>query len=82
MMGFGFGGMGWLAMLVFWGVIITLAVWVLGKLFPRVADTPPSQSASRHNATPESPLEILEQRYARGKLSRSEYEAMHRDLQA
>jgi len=55
---------------------------VLGKLFPRVADTPPSQPASRRNAAPESPLEILDQRYARGEISRREYEAMRHDLYA
>jgi len=82
MMGFGFGGMGWLSMLVFWVVIIALAVWVLGKLFPRVADTPPAQPTSRRNAAPESPLEILDQRYARGEISRRDYEAMRRDLHA
>lgn len=82
MMGFGFGGIGWLSMLVFWVAIIALAVWVLGKLFPRVADTPPPQTASRRNAAPESPLEILDQRYARGEISRREYEAMRRDLHA
>ncbi len=80
MMGFGFGSMGWLSMLVFWVVIIALAVWVLGKIFPQVADTPPSQPRGRRNAAPESPLEILEQRYARGEISRNEYEAMRRDL--
>jgi len=69
-------------MLVFWVVIIALAVWVLGKLFPRVADTPPSRSAGRRNATPESPLEILDQRYARGEIPRNEYEAMRHDLHA
>jgi len=69
-------------MLVFWVAIIALAVWVLGKLFPRVADTPPSRPASRRNAPLESPLEILDQRYARGEISRREYEAMRHDLHA
>ncbi len=47
MMGFGFGSMGWLSMLVFWVVIIALAVWILSKLFPGVTETPTSQPESR-----------------------------------
>jgi len=47
MMGVGFGGMGWLSMLVFWVVIIALAVWILSKLFPGVTDRPASQPGSR-----------------------------------
>ena len=82
MMGFGFGSMGWLSMLVFWVVIIALAVWVLGKLFPRVADTPPSQLTGQQEDPTGPALKVLEQRYARGEITKSEYEAMRRDLHA
>ncbi len=81
MMGFGFGSMGWLSMLIFWVVIIALAVWMLGKLFPQVADTPPPQPRGRREDSVGPALEVLEQRYARGEITKSEYEAIRRDLQ-
>ncbi len=58
-------------MLVFWGLVITgivLAIrWLLG-VGPR--REPPHDSA----------LQILRERYARGELSREEFEAKKRDL--
>lgn len=77
MMGFGFGGLGWLFMVIFWGAVIGLAVWVLSKLFPHVTDT---SSSRPKNNSPEPPLEILRHRYARGEISGREYETMRRDL--
>lgn len=76
-MGFGFGALGLILMLVFWLVVIGLAVWLLSNLFPRATDafrTPKSDSS-------ESPLEILQQRYARGEISRAEYNEMRKELQ-
>lgn len=72
----GFGGI-W--MILFWVVIIGLAVWLLGNLFPRTTSAPPAQRSS--NEVSESPLEILKQRYARGELSKEEYETIRHDLE-
>ena len=83
MMGFGMGGFGGLDvvyMLIFWVVIIGLGVWLLSRLFPRVTGDTPSRSTTGRGDLSESPLEILRQRYARGELSRTEYEEMRRDL--
>ncbi len=90
MMGFaGFGGFGFLIMLFFFFVIIGLAVWLVNSLFPRTPESaPPYTSApggrSGGHAPPsaESPLDILKRRYARGELTKSEYEAMRDDLSA
>jgi putative membrane protein len=68
-------------MLIFWVVIIALAVWLLSNLFPRVTSNSPSQPVVRRDAPSGSPLEILQQRYARGEISRAEYEEMRRALQ-
>jgi putative membrane protein len=81
MMGFGFGGFGFIFMLIFWVVIIALAVWLLSNLFPRVTSSSPFQPIVRRDDPFESPLEILQQRYARGEISRAEYEEMRRALQ-
>ena len=80
MMGFGFGGFGILFMLVFWVGIIALGVWLLSSLFPRAAGPAPSQNTWQREAAPESALEILQRRYARGEISRGEYEQMRQEL--
>jgi putative membrane protein len=80
MMRFGFGGLGFILMLVFWVAIIALAIWLLSNLFPQTTDTSPIPFATQHNDSPESPLDILERRYARGEISKAEYEQMRRNL--
>jgi putative membrane protein len=70
--GFGGGGMG-LGMLVFWGLIIA-AIVLLARGF---------SGSSREGATrtrDNSPLDILRERYARGEIDKSEFEAMRREL--
>jgi putative membrane protein len=80
MMGFSFGGFGIVYMLIFWVVIVGLAVWLLSSLFPRGTNNTSSHATTRQNEPLESPLEILQQRYARGEISKAEYEEMRRDL--
>lgn len=66
----GMGGFGLIWMLLFWGVLILLAIWLVSLLFPAVKKSEPPE-----NALP-SALEILKERYARGELSREEYQQM------
>lgn len=67
-------GMGWWMLfgsvwfVVFWGVII----WIAAKLFGR------DEARSRD----ESALEIARRRYARGEISREQFEQIRRDLSA
>ena len=77
-----FGGIGLIFMVIFWIVIIALAVWVLGRLFPGVASASSPQPPVRHSVPPQSALEIARQRYARGEISKAEYEEIRRDLEA
>lgn len=71
MMGFGmFGGMA-----LFWLILIALAVLVVRALFSS------GSSGSGRAHIPPSALEILEQRYARGELTREQYQQMRKDLQ-
>lgn len=81
MMGFGFGGSGIIYMIIFWVVVIGLAVWLLSNLFPRRTDDVSPHATTRQDGPPESALEILQRRYARGEISKAEYEEMRRDLQ-
>ena len=69
-------GMGWwmvfgvLWMLVFWGGIIALIVWVVVRL-------------TRHGVTVDggkTPLDIAKERYARGEITKEQFEQIKRDL--
>jgi len=88
MMGFGFGGASFLLMFIFWVVVIAVAIWLLSSLFPRATGDSSSRTTMPFDAargapgdTPsESALEILKHRYARGEISRAEFEQMRHDL--
>lgn len=81
MMGFGFGGLGFILMIFFWVVIIGLAVWLLSSLFPRAKGTSSPLCTAQRSDPSDSSLEILKQRYARGEISRAEYEGVRRHLE-
>ncbi len=81
MMGFGMGGLSLIFMVVFWVMIIALAVWLLSSLFPRAKSTSSPLFTTQRSDPSESPLEILKQRYARGEVSKAEYEGVRRDLE-
>jgi putative membrane protein len=78
--GTGMMGFGFLLMLLFWGGVIALAVWLVGLLFPGAASH--STSALDGNGRGgETALEILKKRYARGELSKHEYQQIREDLE-
>ena len=76
--GAGFGLIGLLLMVLFWGGLILLAVWLVKAIFPgsrgerSTSKTPPKAS--------ESASEILAQRYARGEITREQFEIMKQDI--
>ena len=61
--------LGGLWMLLFWGGIIALIVWVVVRLTGHGGGT-----ASRH------PLDVAKERYARGEINREEFEQLKKDL--
>jgi len=69
-------GFGLIWMLFFWGGLILLAVWLISVLFP-TNPTPPSSNTFN---PPARARDILDQRYARGELSREQYEEMRQTL--
>jgi putative membrane protein len=74
-MGVGFGLFGLLFMFLFWGGLIVLAIWLVGNLFP--GNRPPRRSAHEQDVRPG---DILDRRYARGEITREQYELMKKDL--
>jgi putative membrane protein len=83
MMGFGMGGaaMGWV-MIVITLVTIGLGVLLLAALFPRASRNSPMNGLSQRVESLASPLEILKQRYARGEITKEQFEQMRRDVEA
>lgn len=73
----GFGFIGLLIMIVFWGLLIVGAVFLVRALFPKGTTTTTSITSSNKN-----PRHILDQRYARGEITREEYEIMKQDIEA
>ena len=65
-------GYGFIFMLLFWGLIILGIVTLIRWLAPSF----PSRSPDN-----KTPLEIVQERYARGEIDREEYEKKKRDLQ-
>lgn len=72
----GWGGMllGALMMLLFWGGLIVLG-WFIARSTIRSGRRKPDEQASR------IALDILKERYARGEISKAEYE-MRRDIES
>ncbi len=71
--GMGMGIVGGLFMLLFWGLIIVGLVMLVRWLWDQ----------GRHvsgSAAPEAPLEILKRRYARGEITKEEFDRMKQDL--
>ena len=71
----GFGGFGMFGMMFFWLVVVIVAVWLLSRLFPGVANSATGQNI-QGQATSTAALDILKQRYARGEIGKAEYEEM------
>ena len=72
-MGWGWMLFGGLLMLVFWGAIIALVVWGVKKVTER-EDSTPKTTEKR------DPLEIAKERYAKGEISREQFEQIKKDL--
>lgn len=74
MMGnWGFGWFGPIMMLVFWGLIILVLVFLARWLWG-------SSQKKPEEMRPESPLDILKRRYAGGEIDREEFEQKKKDL--
>ncbi len=74
MMGMGFGLFGLVFMFLFLAVVIALGIWLVSALFPRDTQsvTPDGQDLSAR--------QILDVRYARGEITREQYETMKQDI--
>jgi len=70
--GYGWMGPGWIFMLLFWALVIAGGIALV-----RWLGTRDKGGGDRKRRTP---LDILQERYARGEIDREEYEQKRRDL--
>lgn len=75
--GFGFGG---LFMLIFWGLVIW-AIIVLAKNLSENKGCCGMSDHNKHKNSGDSAMDILRERYAKGELSKEDFERMKKDLQ-
>jgi len=74
-MGYMWDGMGWMMlfggiwMILFWGGLATLIIWGISRLTRQG-----KQGQTQH------PLDVAKERYARGEISREEFEQIKKDL--
>jgi len=92
MMMLGLGAFGLLFMLFLFIAIIAAAVAAIGWLFPKPLSAPPAPQSralrdmhahdepAAHRHATETALDILKKRYARGEITKEEYETIKRDL--
>ncbi|GBD87985.1 hypothetical protein BMS3Abin03_01919 [bacterium BMS3Abin03] len=68
----GFDGMwyGWF----FWIIIIAAIAWAVIQINNKARHEPPG------NKSGESPMDILQKRYAKGEITKEEFEKMKKDL--
>ena len=71
MWGWGYGFFGWLMMLLFWALIIAGALLVIRWLVDQTRS--PALGS-------ETALDVLKRRYAKGEITKEQFEAMKRDL--
>ncbi|MBK9099470.1 MAG: SHOCT domain-containing protein [bacterium] len=68
----GFGGMwfGW----IFWIIIIGLVIYLIVRFTNQ-------KNSGTGQISNETPLDVLKKRYARGEISKEEFDSMRKDLQ-
>jgi len=71
--GYGWMGLGWVFMVLFWVLVVLGIVALLRWL--GLGGTGGRETARK------TPLELLQERYARGEIEREEYEQKRRDLE-
>lgn len=67
---YGWWGMGWIFMIVIWGLIVLGLIFLIRWLV----------GVTKTTKTEESALDILKKRYARGEINKEEFEQKKRDL--
>ena len=79
MHGFGFGNFGWIGLIVmilFWGSLIFGGVWLVKTIFTNGQQSTSGKGSSEQTSS----RDIIDNRYARGEITREQFEIMKADL--
>jgi putative membrane protein len=78
--GFGWGGVpGIILPAVFWAALIGLGIWLIGGWSRSSSHSAPSSSVATES---ESAIDILKKRYARGEITKEQFDEMKHNLEA
>jgi putative membrane protein len=66
----GWWGMGWIFMIIFWGLVVVGVIFLIRYLI----------GTTKTGRGEESALDILKKRYARGEIDKEEFEQKKKDL--
>jgi len=83
MMGWYGGGMGggaWIFMGLFWVILIAAIIWLVVRLLPSSSHSGATTTAPHQVSGQESPLDILDRRFAAGELDLETYQAQRAAL--
>ena len=80
MMGFGLFGIGMLFMLLFWVLIIGGAVWLVVTLVRGSQGQSAPRALMPSAPAGQTPLDILRARYAKGEVTKEQFDQMKSDL--
>ena len=79
----GFGGAGWLIgglmMLLFWAAVIALVIWAV-RAFGRNQTGRTEQPTLPQARTDDRAVQIVQERYARGEITKEQYEEIRQSL--
>ncbi len=75
--GHGFGMMIW--MVLFWVIVLGAGIWLLAMLFPVARRQRPEMPDGRE-APIDPAMQVLRQRYAKGEITKEEFEEVRRTL--
>jgi putative membrane protein len=68
---YGWGmGFGWIWMILFWGLVIAGIVYIVQAISRKAGQSGPE----------DTPLDILKKRYAKGEITKEEFDRMKEDL--
>ncbi|MGV8977791.1 MAG: SHOCT domain-containing protein [Cellulomonas sp.] len=66
--GGGMGPVGWIVMGLFWIALIAVIIWLVLRLLPSSGHAGPTPTSSPQVPGPESPIDILDRRFASGEI--------------
>lgn len=77
--GWGGFGMGWIFMLIFWGIVIWVIIFLIKGSHGKGHMCGHDHEHEGHEKE-NTPLEILKERYAKGEIDKKEFEEIKKDL--